>query len=90
MMNEIVATISSKNQITLPADVRRQLGVGARDKIAFVLEDEGIRLKPAKITLSGLYGSVPALPGESGDLEREIDEAMAAEADRIVDRLERP
>ena len=31
IMHEIVATISSKNQITLPADVRRQLGVGARD-----------------------------------------------------------
>lgn len=89
-MIEIVATISSKNQITLPADVRRQLGVGASDKIAFVLEEEGIRIKPARVTLAGLYGSVPALPGESADLEREIDEAMAAEADRIVDRLEQP
>jgi antitoxin PrlF len=90
IMHEIVATISSKNQITLPVDVRKRLGVGASDKIAFVLEEEGIRIKPAKVTLAGLYGSVPALPGESGDLEREIDEAMAAEADQIVGRLERP
>jgi antitoxin PrlF len=90
VMIEIVATISSKNQITLPADVRRQLGVGASDKIAFILEEEGIRIKPARVTLAALYGSVPALAEESGDLEREIDEAMAAEADRIVDRLEQP
>jgi antitoxin PrlF len=90
IMMEIVATISSKNQITLPLDVRKRLGVGASDKIAFVLEEEGIRIKPAKITLADLYGSVPALPGESADLEREIDEAMSAEADRIAGRLERP
>ena len=89
-MHEIVATISTKNQITLPADVRKRLGVGAADKIAFVLEDEGVRIKPAKVTLASLYGSVPALPGESADLKREIDEAMEAEADRIVGRLERP
>jgi AbrB family looped-hinge helix DNA binding protein len=89
-MHEIVATISSKNQITLPADVRRRLGVGAADKIAFVLEADGVRITPARVTLADLYGSVPALPGESADLEREIDEAMAAEADRITGRSSRP
>lgn len=84
-MTEIIATVSSKYQITLPADVRRRLGVGAADKIAFVLDEEGVRIEPVKLTLSDLYGSVPALPGETADLEKEIDEAMTA-ADRIVGR----
>jgi len=84
-MTEIIATVSSKYQITLPADVRRRLGVGASDKIAFVLDEEGVRIEPVKLTLSDLYGSVPALPGETADLEKEIDEAMTA-ADRIVGR----
>lgn len=89
-MIEIVATISSKNQITLPADVRKRLGVGAADKVAFVLDDEGVRIKPSKVTMADLFGSVPALPDESLDLEREIDAAMQVEADRIASRLNRP
>jgi bifunctional DNA-binding transcriptional regulator/antitoxin component of YhaV-PrlF toxin-antitoxin module len=75
--------------VTIPVEVRRRLGVGTPDKVAFVLDDDGVRLRPATTTLASLYGSVPALPNESADLEREIDEAMAEEADRIVGRLER-
>jgi antitoxin PrlF len=85
-MKEIVSRVTRKGQVTIPAEVRRRLGVGTPDKVAFVLEDEGVRLKPATVTLASLYGSVPALPNESADLEREIDEAMQAEADRIVGR----
>ena len=85
-MTEIIATVSNKYQITLPADVRRRLGVGASDKIAFVLDEEGVRIEPVKLTLSDLYGSVPELPEETADLEKEIDEAMTAAADRIVGR----
>lgn len=88
-MAEIIASISSKNQITLPAAVRKRLGVGATDKIAFVIDRDEVRIKPVRVTLSDLFGSVPALPNESADLEREIDEAMAAEADRIVGRTGR-
>jgi antitoxin PrlF len=89
-MREIVSTVTRKGQVTIPIEVRRRLGVGTPDKVAFVLEDEGVRLKPATVSLASLFGSVPALPNESADLEREIDEAMAEEADRIVARLERP
>ena len=85
-MTEIIATVSSKNQITLPAEVRRRLGIGAADKIAFVLDESGVRIEPVRLTLADLYGSVPALPGETADLEKEIDEAISAEADRIVGR----
>ena len=83
-MTEIIATIDSKHRITLPAAVRARLGVGAGDEIAFVLGDDGVRVEPALRTLADLYGSVRPLPGETADLEKEIDEAMAAEADRLV------
>ncbi|MBI2887745.1 MAG: hypothetical protein HYY02_11115 [Chloroflexi bacterium] len=35
-MKEILATITSKGQITIPAEVRRHLGVAKRSKVAFV------------------------------------------------------
>ncbi|MBA2276891.1 MAG: AbrB family transcriptional regulator [Chloroflexia bacterium] len=89
-MREIISTISSKGQVTIPADVRRHLGVGTADKIAFVVGDEGkVELRPARFTLESVLGSIEALPNESTDLEREIEEATEEEANRIVRRLKR-
>lgn len=84
-MKEFVATISSKGQATIPVEVRRRLGVGASDKVVFILTDEGtVELRPARFTLESVLGSIPALPTESDDLDREIAEAgEAAIAERI-------
>jgi len=63
-MQEIISTITSKGQVTIPAAVRRHLGVGTRDKIAFVLEDDGqVRLSvPQYPTIESLRGSAGSLP----------------------------
>ncbi len=75
-MKAFISTISSKGQVTIPVDVRRRLGVDTADKVAFVLTDEGkVELRPARCTLESVLGSIPALPNESIDLDREIDEA---------------
>jgi AbrB family looped-hinge helix DNA binding protein len=87
---EFTATISSKNQVTIPADVRRRLGVGASDKVVFVVEDDGVRCQPAKVKFSDLFGSIPPLPGRSTDFEAEINAAMEEEAERIVRELDQP
>ncbi len=89
-MKEFVSTISSKGQVTIPADVRRQLGVGSTDKVAFVLTDEGkVEVRPARFTLESVLGSIAALANESADLEREIDEAREGEAAKRMRHLER-
>lgn len=89
-MIEIVATVSSKNQVTLPADVRKRLGIGASDKISFVMTDEGrVELRPTRYTLDSIIGSILALPGESADLKREIEEATAEEMERKFPRERR-
>ena len=86
-MIERVATISSKNQITLPADVRRRLGVGASDKIAFVFTPSGeVMVRRPKYDLESILGSLPALPGASIDFEREIEEATDEEIRRKQQR----
>lgn len=63
-MQEIISTITSKGQVTIPAAVRRHLGVGEHDKIAFILEDTGeVRLSvphyPTIQSLCGIAGSLP-------------------------------
>lgn len=89
-MRELVSTISSKGQVTLPIDVRRKLGVGTADKVAFVLTDDGtIELRPVRFTLESVIGSLPALPNESIDLEREVAEAVEEQAAERMRRLAR-
>lgn len=87
-MKEIVSSVTRKGQVTIPAEVRRHLGLGVPDKVAFVLAEAGrIELRPATLTLGALRGIVPALPGpQSPDFEDQIAAAMEEEAARIVDR----
>jgi AbrB family looped-hinge helix DNA binding protein len=76
-MKEHVSTISSKGQVTIPAEVRKKLDVAASDKVTFVITDEGkVELRPARFTLESVLGSLPALPDESVDLDQEIEEAQ--------------
>jgi AbrB family looped-hinge helix DNA binding protein len=86
----MVSTVSSKGQITIPADVRRHLGVVAADKIAFLVLDGGrVELRPVRYTVAGLRGIVPALPGrEAEDFEDQIAEALEEGADRTVREIE--
>lgn len=86
-MKTHVSTISSKGQVTVPADVRRQLGVEAGDQITFVTTDDGkVEIQPVRYTLESVIGSIEALPGETADLDLEIERATAEEAARKMRR----
>ena len=86
-MVEITAKISSKNQITVPAEVRRRLGVGASDTIAFFFTESGaIEVQKPCFDLESILGSIPPLPGASLAFEREIEEATAEEIERLARR----
>lgn len=84
------ATVTGQGQITIPAEVRRHLGLRKGAKVSFLIEEEGVRLVPARYTFETARGAVPAIPGMSADFDREIEEAMEDEADRIMGRPPRP
>ena len=51
------ATLTSKGQITIPADIRHRLGVEAGDRIEFVeLAEGGFAIKPATDDVRSLKG----------------------------------
>ena len=82
-MIEIHATVGSKNQITLPAEVRRRPGIGPTNKVAFVFDEKGsVEFRLAKYDLESILGSLPALPNQSDDFEPEIAEATAEAMER--------
>ena len=66
-MKEIISTISSKGQVTIPAEVRKRLGIKQGDKLAFVIEDAGgVRLEPPR------YRDVASLRGAAGTLAKSL------------------
>jgi AbrB family looped-hinge helix DNA binding protein len=88
-MRQFVSNVTSKGQVAIPAAIRKHLGVGTPDKIAFLVEDDGhVVLQPAKYTLRAVRGFVPAIPGRTtSDFDDQIEEAMEDEAARIVDEM---
>ena len=66
-MKEIVSTITSKGQVTVPAEVRKYLGLATNDKIAFVIDDEGgVRIRVPR------YPTIASLRGAAGRLKKPL------------------
>lgn len=86
-MKEIIAATTQRNQVTIPAEVRRLLGLKPRDKVAFTVDHHGaVRLTPAPYTLESVFRSVsPATPAD--DIEALISDAKDEKAEQTVREL---
>ncbi len=86
-MKEIVATVTSKGQVTIPAQVRRHLGIGENARISFVIDDSGsVRVEAPR------YPTVASLRGAAGSLAqpRSFKEMRRiAYEDRLVSKYRR-
>lgn len=85
-MKEITTTITQRGQVTIPAEVRRMLGVQPRDKVAFTIEGNEVRLAPAAFTLESAYGSVKS-SRRPEDFERLSQAAKQAKAEETTRKL---
>ncbi len=66
-MKEIVMTVTSKGQVTIPAQVRRHLGIKRNQKIALVIERAGeVKLKVPR------YPDVDSVVGKAGKLRKHL------------------
>lgn len=88
-MREYVATVTSKGQLTLPAAVRRQLGISPGDRVTIAIDEEnGAQLRRVEHDVASVRGLIATPPGlESQDFDDLIEEAMADHADGVVDRM---
>lgn len=70
---EFIATVTSKGQVTIPAQIREELGISAQDKIIFRLgNDAKVEIERLPLTLEEAYGSVAPLrqPADFAELHR--------------------
>ena len=86
---ESVSTISSKNQITLPVQLLRQMGVGPGDRLAVALEGGRLVLRARpKDWVEHYAGSLRGhWGGRVGEIEAEIREGRETpERDAEIER----
>ena len=66
-MKEILMTVTSKGQVTIPAEVRRILGIKKNRKVAFVIADQGeVKLQVPR------YGDIDSIVGRAGKLPKRL------------------
>ena len=71
----MIATVSSKGQVTLPAEARRRLKIKPGSKLEFIIIDqEKIEVIPVMETVTSLKGMVPKpkKPLSLADMEKAI------------------
>ena len=81
-MNEMHSTVTTKGQITIPVEIRRLLQVKPHDRVAFVVEDETVRLVRGESVVARTAGALkqdtPPLSAE--DLRDVAEETIAQDA----------
>ncbi len=75
------ARVSSKGQVTIPADLRKALNIAAGSQVRFVLENEEIRILPAKEGIESLRGTikVPEVQDFKAIRQRVMEERSSGE-----------
>jgi AbrB family looped-hinge helix DNA binding protein len=81
-----VTTLTSKGQVTIPKEIRDELGLKPHDKIRFSLENGHAVLRKAHPPLEELAGSLPSL-GIDISVEEEIELAKKERARELVAKM---
>ena len=80
----MLATVTTKGQVTIPKEIRDLLHIRCNDKVDFILDGERVFLAPVK-TLLDLRGAVRA--EGKGDFTVERALAKAAVAKRVSEEM---
>lgn len=75
------AAVTSKGQITIPLDVRRDLGLHAGSRVAFVRTDAGYELRPETGSIRDLKGTL-----SQPDVVVTVEDMNLAVADAVTER----
>lgn len=83
---ENVTTLTSKGQVTIPKQIRDELGLRPHDKIRFFIEDGEVKLLKAYPSLEEVAGSLPPL-GLDISIDEAIERAKEERARELIAKL---
>lgn len=84
----VESRITSKGQTTIPAEVRRALGVGAGDLIRYEINGDEVRLvkKRSALEIAGVFHDPARKAVSIEDMDQAIAEAREERSGRSLDR----
>ena len=95
MVKEILSVVTRKGQITLPAEIRRSLGIKEGDKVAVSLgnsEEAPVILRPMHSVAEATFGAVRPRkrPEDFQELRRQFEEGVVEEVMDEASPSEKP
>ena len=87
-MKEIITTMTQKGQVTIPVEIRNLLGLKAKDKIAFSIDEGNIRLAPAKYTLENVFGVVKPI-NKPEDFKKLKQIAIKEHVKKVIEEMKK-
>ncbi len=83
----MLATLTSKGQVTLPKEIRERLGLTAGSRLDFSIDDNGeLRAHPVTTTALGLAGLLRR-PGQPPVTVEQMNEAVEQTAAELNPRV---
>ena len=86
MLKEYVRRMTSKGQVTVPAEVRRKLGLKPGETIIFRIVGDQVELDRSPMSLDEAFGSVPPLNAPV-NFEAQGREAWEEHAQKVVQEM---
>ncbi|MBM3707634.1 MAG: hypothetical protein FJW69_04725 [Actinobacteria bacterium] len=85
-MKELLSTVTTKGQVTIPVEIRRLLGIVTHDKVAFILDDDQVRLARKGNVVDRTAGifKTSKLPLTAEELRETAERTIAAD---VVERM---
>ncbi|MFY9976178.1 MAG: AbrB/MazE/SpoVT family DNA-binding domain-containing protein [Chromatiaceae bacterium] len=71
------STLTSKGQVTIPAELRKRLGLRPGDRVGFVVEDGAVRLVRRESRVEAAFG---ILKGETSVTDEDMETAIRERA----------
>jgi antitoxin PrlF len=87
MGRPLQSRMTSKGQVTVPAELRRELGLEPGDRVEFVRENGTIQVRKAESIVDRLAGAVPGrgIVLDADDIHRIVEEGVAEEYQRRLE-----
>lgn len=83
---EYMGTLTSKGQVTIPAEVRQRLGIQPRGRVIFRIVDDRVELLPPPLNLADTFGAVkPRRQPE--DFQELHDVAVEEHAQHVIEEM---
>jgi antitoxin PrlF len=86
-VSRYTSTITQRGQVTLPAEVRRELGVKPRDRVEFTIDDGKVTVRPVEFTATTARRSIKPLSPRI-DIEEQIRIAKEERAEQFARKLQ--